>query len=178
MGHGNQYSSEEGDVIEYSIPVTIGLETTWYMPGYAQGNPIYQALLDYAEEAQIEVQVTFFDNSVDMLQQMRDNTSQGIGPDLVLLVKQFSAEAPESWHSLLANGVFEDLSPYLQLDSQQYYETVLQSGQYEEQQYLVPFCLISAVLSRRRNFYRRWGKPSPQSRPVMKKFSISLSKRA
>ncbi len=139
MGHGNQYSSEEGDVIEYSIPVTIGLETTWYMPGYAQGNPIYQALLDYAEEAQIEVQVTFFDNSVDMLQQMRDNTSQGIGPDLVLLVKQFSAEAPESWHSLLANGVFEDLSPYLQLDSQQYYETVLQSGQYEEQQYLVPF---------------------------------------
>lgn len=138
MGHGNYISSEDKEWEEYSLPVTIGLETTWYMPGYAQGNPLYQALLDYADETETEIQVTFFDNSTDLMQQVQENTAQGEGPDLALIVKQFSANAQNSWWKLLQDGTFENLSPYLNHDVNRYYEPVLRSGQYQEKQYLVP----------------------------------------
>ena len=139
MGQANEISSSEEERIEYSLPVSVGLERTGYMPGYAQGNPIYQALLDYEEETGIDVEVSFFDTSVGLVEQMQEAVRVGEGPDLVLVIKQFGESKGINWQGLLDAGTFENLAPYLDLNAEQYYEKVLQSGVYAKQQYLVPF---------------------------------------
>ena len=41
MGQANEISSSEEERIEYSLPVSVGLERTGYMPGYAQGEILF-----------------------------------------------------------------------------------------------------------------------------------------
>ncbi len=134
MGMSNVISSSGEERTEYSTQVTLGLERTTYMPGYAQGNAIYQALVDYEETTKTPVEVTFFDNPVDIMAQTEEAARQGSAPDLVLINKQFEND----WNALAQEGTFADLSPYLQLDAEQYFTPVLRSGVWEEKQYIVP----------------------------------------
>lgn len=165
MGQANEISSSEEERIEYSLPVSVGLERTGYMPGYAQGNPIYQALLDYEEETGIDVEVSFFDTSVGLVEQMQEAVRVGEGPDLVLVIKQFGESKGINWQGLLDAGTFENLAPYLDLNAEQYYEKVLQSGVYAKQQYLVPFLFDLSGYITSEEFLRETGQsmPGPQS---------------
>ena len=127
---------------EYSFPVTLGLETTWYMPGYAQGNPLYQALLEYEEETGIEIEVTFFATGSEMMRQIREQRQQGNAPDLALVLRKMEDAQGNSWRQWQEEDFFTDMAPYLNIGEEQYYMPVISSGQYKEAQYLVPLLLI------------------------------------
>ena len=165
MGQANEISSSEEERIEYSLPVSVGLERTGYMPGYAQGNPIYQALLDYEEETGIDVEVSFFDTSGWFSGANAGSCARRRGPDLVLVIKQFGESKGINWQDLLDAGTFENLAPYLDLNAEQYYEKVLQSGVYAKQQYLVPFLFDLSGYITSEEFLRETGQsmPGPQS---------------
>ena len=123
---------------EYSFPVTLGLETTWYMPGYAQGNPLYQALLEYEEETGIEIEVTFFATGSEMMRQIREQRQQGNAPDLALVLRKMEDAQGNSWRQWQEEDFFTDMAPYLNIGEEQYYMPVISSGQYKEAQYLIP----------------------------------------
>lgn len=138
MGISNSYTDSEGEKIEYASAVTLGLETTIYMPGYTQGNVMIQALLDYGKESNTEIEITGFSASPPMLEKLNEAKQQGTAPDLVIVIKQFSDDFHASWLELLKESAFEDLTPYLNLASDQYYHTVLRCGRFKEKQYIVP----------------------------------------
>lgn len=136
VGQLNVFSYPDGvEIEEYSTQVNLGLERSWYLPGYTYGNAVYQAILDFQDETGQSVEVTFFNNTADMVYQMQQKQQAGQAPDLVIALKQFDGD----WKELLNEEAMEDLSPFLQVSEERYYTRVLQSGVYQEKQYVVPF---------------------------------------
>ena len=61
VGQLNVFSYPDGvEIEEYSTQVNLGLERSWYLPGYTYGNAVYQAILDFQDETGQSVEVTFF----------------------------------------------------------------------------------------------------------------------
>ena len=85
-----------------------------------------------------EIEITGFSASPPMLEKLNEAKQQGTAPDLVIVIKQFSDDFHASWLELLKESAFEDLTPYLNLASDQYYHTVLRCGRFKEKQYIVP----------------------------------------
>ena len=101
-----------------------------------------QALLDYGKESNTEIEITGFSASPPMLEKLNEAKQQGTAPDLVIVIKQFSDDFHASWLELLKESAFEDLTPYLNLASDQYYHTVLRCGRFKEKHILYHCYLI------------------------------------
>lgn len=127
--------SEEETVQHYPSAYSAGLSYTHHPYGYENGNAIYQALLDYAKENDVDLTVDFFGDSMELATQLEKDYKAGTLPDLVLDMKTSDFD----FASMISKGMIEDVSSYLQYEPEEYYDAVMQSGWKDEQQYLVPF---------------------------------------
>ncbi len=127
--------SEEETVQHYPSAYSAGLSYTYHPYGYENGNAIYQALLDFAEENDVDLTVDFFGDSMELVEQLENDYKAGTLPDLVLDMKTSDFD----FASMISKRMIEDVSSYLQYESEEYYDAVMQSGWKDEQQYLVPF---------------------------------------
>ena len=135
---GLQYTiqlSEEEIVEHFPSAYSAGLSYTHHPYGYENGNMIYQALLDFAKENDVDLEVAFFGDSRTLAKQLEKDYQAGNLPDLVLDMKTSAFD----FASMISKGMIEDVSSYLQYEPEEYYDAVMQSGWKDEQQYLVPF---------------------------------------
>lgn len=121
--------------IGYTSTIISGLEKTYWLTECAGGNALYQALLDFEKESKVRLDVVFFDDSRTMADQLEEDMENGTMPDLVIDTKTSGID----WQTMLQREEFIDLVPYMDLDSEKYYDVVLQSGRDGEQQLIVPF---------------------------------------
>lgn len=163
IGHENDISYGEENWTEYSFPVTLGLERTGYMPGYAQGNPMYQALLDYQEETGIEIEATGLGSTGLIMRQIKEDAAQGKAPDVVIILKQFNDMNTGTWEELLAEGAFADMQSYIHLTEEEYYMPVMHSGRYQDGQYLVPLLFNINGYITSEEFLRQAGQEAPEA---------------
>lgn len=105
-----------------------------YSP-YEYGSLLPLLQLDYPD---LVINATAFATQDELLQTIMTELNAGAGPDLILM----NYATPLSFDKLSRNGTFLNLSPYMASDSSydpaNYYESVIQAGQVNGNQYILP----------------------------------------
>ena len=126
--------NEQYRYTEYALGEFMALQTGYREDGYR-----YKTMLEeYQKENSVELIIEYFDCSDDLHAQLVEDKKEGKLPDLII---EDSISFDDAY-ALLDADILLDLSSYVQedglYDSGEYYNEVLQGGQYKGQQMILP----------------------------------------
>ena len=108
-----------------------------------KGHIYYEAIRKFEENSGMELEVICFNFSDDLFAQLEVDRKNGTMPDVIVAD---SANSRINAYKYLNSDYFVDLNSYLQEKMDCYYERVLECGELNEKQYIMPLIFNMNVL--------------------------------
>lgn len=112
-----------------------------------EGHMYYDAIEEFKKNSSLEVELTFFNTTDDLLMQAEQEMKKGKGPDVII---GSYTSTDYCLYPYIEEGMFADLTPYFEQDeiytNDEYFSTVLEGGNLQGGQYFFPLTFNMNIL--------------------------------
>ena len=128
----------------YATYYSLGPFATLTNGNAEKGYMYYNDFRNFEKEMGIELEVEYFRTLYEMESKLKEDNINDTLPDVILTDKIIWDSYPElsNMYRAMANDWFLDVFPYMEEDgiytSDEYFNTVLEAGQWKEHQYIIP----------------------------------------
>ena len=119
-----------------------------------QGYVFFDAFRGFEREIGIDLEIVYFRTMSEIEKQLREDKQNGTMPDIIICNQIAWDTYPDisNMYRAMANGWFLDVLPYMEEDGiyigGEYYNEVLEAGQWEGHQYVIPLCFnLNAIFT-------------------------------